>query len=228
MFESSVALENNLAVSSIINGKHDQAMKLLISALAGLKAAPGATWLQKKRVETHPSVAQPQHHGLKQMGSECYAKWDGVFAFNSMLFLLPTELEYQRDNVGLLTMVLLYNLGSSRHMMGLLNGSSVELARAMKFYGFASEMMDNIPMSLSTERQSFIFRVKCCICTNMGHICEQMGDFNECRCCLEWLLDVMQMHENTANANMDCEDFDTYFAYYGIPEARWFNPAPAA
>jgi hypothetical protein len=228
MVESSIASANNLAVSNMMTGKHDQAMKLLVSALADLKAASGVTGLQKKRVETHPSVAHPRHCGLEQMGSECYAKWDGVFAFNSMLFLLPAELEYQRENVALLTMVLLFNLGSIRHVIGLLNGSSVELARAMKCYEFASEFMEKIPMSLSTERQSFIFRVQCCVCNNMGHLCEQMGDFNECKCCLAWLLDVMQMHEKTASAATDYEYFDTYFAYYGIPEARWFTSAPAA
>jgi hypothetical protein len=230
MLASSVASANNLAVSNMMKGAHDQAVKWLVLALKDLNAAFGGTGSQKKRVETetHPFLAQPQQYGSTQLDSECYAKWDGMFEFNDMLFLLPTELEYLAGNDTLLAMVVLYNLGSLMHKMGLSNGSSAELARALKFYELASEFLDNVPMSVSTEWKSIVFRVQCCLCNNMGHVCEQMCDFNECRCFLEWLLDVMEKQESTANADMEHKGFDTYFAFYAVPKERWFHPAPAA
>ncbi|CAB9528370.1 unknown protein [Seminavis robusta] len=225
-----VASINNLAVSKVVEGRHEEAVEIFMGALSELKAAFAKDPETDPRSMDAATVNQSaawSNRDLVQLGPS-YPEWDGSFSFNNSLFLLPTEYMYPKDSVSLVTMVLLFNLGSIRHQLGLVVGSSLELQRAMKLYELALASLENIPAC--GDWNSMVWRMQCCLCNNMGHVFEQNGNFQQSSRCLEWLIDTLDgMHDwYSGEGDLDYDDLDFYYPYFGMPKERWFNSAPAA
>lgn len=151
----------------------------------------------------------------------------GTFAFCNRMFVWSSLTGQICQDLPLMTMLAMYNIGSIRHLVGLNKGSATEIRKAIHMYELALSTMDNIVKDPRWD--DIVLRVCCCAVNNLGHAYECLRDTQKSSWCLGRLHEVM--FENVfavQNTLMHDDDFEFFLQYVGLNPSLAFNTATAA
>lgn len=143
--------------------------------------------------------------------------WDGHFTENSCL---------TQDDLNIMLGVLLFNLSSAHHYMGLRSGRSSDLCNALNFYQLALLTLENVTEDKCLENAAMIL-LMCSIYNNMGHIHSYFRNLAETKSCLECLKSLLLSEESLAYELYE-KQYIFFMQYLLINPEEQFCLAPAA
>ena len=225
-FVASISHATNLAATHLANGQRDQAASLLQKVLFALKNRVPEEDKPSPRESGRSIIAHAVDcvPGFGPQSTRAVA--DSTFEFSDRFFLLPSSCDDQSpEDLSLLSFLVLYNMGTIRHQIGLCTGRSSELIKAIRMYAFAVSTVETLPLgAISTVR------VLCSLYNNMGHAYEQLGAFQYSQACMERLLNILHATQQSPHCDqmLTADDCDFYYQYFGMGPGKTFCAAPTA
>ena len=226
---------NTFAVSMVQDGNTEGAYQLLRCALAEVKEAiaggkqivgPAISVRQTIQTESMCTVFSNTRafrtNKIQVRNEVCLGRnADGAFAFYDKL-LLPSLTATREAGAGshevlaMAAAALMYNLAWIRHKIGLCHGTSAHLLGAIQLYELAGATLSDLTIHLDDWIVAGVFQLKCCICNNLGHAYEQLGEAEKGRQVLASLVDLLDESELYVSDPMSEEDFDFFVQYIAM------------
>jgi hypothetical protein len=207
----------------------DDAVPLFQKALALLKVEAA-----KPNDETdHNDIVVAQLGGEVKMGNTDPSN-DGVFSYSRHTFSFTCQDEsakgessFSEKDQNVMLSILLYNLASSHHQVGLLYGRSHELSIALRLYHLVVSTLANIGGDTSSFEDEVLLLLLCSLYNNIGHIHSCFQEADEAKFCLEWLQNVLQSEKTLYSKGYE-KEYIFFFQYLVLSPDEQFCLASAA
>ena len=226
---------NDEAVAAMSQqGRQEDSLRLIQKALGMLRtvavSAPSSLHASDCCAE-RPTIAASIQGDAIQLKDDPTV--DSVFAFCSRTFSFEWQADpddpdvlSQRDQNAILS-VLLYNLSSVHHHLGLSEGRSADFINALKLYQLTITTMENISADTSGFDDEVLVILLCCLYNQMGHIHAYFQEVDETKFCLEWIQSMLYTEEPFCSEFYQ-EEYSFFHQYLLLSPQEQFSLAPAA